>query len=50
MTDINELVIQPLIRFYKDSAHLVKKCTKPDHRGKFVAHEAIPLLFTFYFS
>lgn len=34
MTDINALVIEPLVQFYKDSSHLVKKCTKPDHKGK----------------
>jgi hypothetical protein len=33
MTDINSLVVEPLVRFYRDSSHLIKKCTKPDHRG-----------------
>lgn len=34
MADINELVIEPLKQFAKDSIHLVKKCTKPDRKGK----------------
>ena len=29
-SDINTQVIQPLIQFARDSASLVKKCTKPD--------------------
>ena len=32
----NEIAIQPLRQFYKDSMHLVKKCTKPD-RKEFMA-------------
>lgn len=28
----NEFAIQPLREFFKDSMHLVKKCTKPDRR------------------
>lgn len=34
MSDVNTLVIEPITRFYRDSAYLVKKCTKPDHKGK----------------
>lgn len=33
---IQELLIQPLQQFAKDSIHLVKKCTKPD-RKEFMA-------------
>ena len=32
----NEITIQPLKQFAKDSMYLVKKCTKPD-RKKFTA-------------
>eukprot|EP00981_Chlorochromonas_danica_P005373 scaffold1088_cov177-Ochromonas_danica.AAC.9 len=32
MSDIRALIVDPLVQFYKDSAHLVKKCTKPDHK------------------
>lgn len=28
----NEVLIQPLQQFAKDSIHLVKKCTKPDRK------------------
>jgi protein transport protein SEC61 subunit gamma and related proteins len=28
----NEAFIQPLKEFFKDSVHLVKKCTKPDRK------------------
>ena len=28
----NEVLIQPLQEFYRDSVHLVKKCTKPDRK------------------
>jgi len=28
----NEVAIQPLQEFFKDSMHLVKKCTKPDRK------------------
>lgn len=28
----NEVLIEPLRQFAKDSAHLVKKCTKPDRK------------------
>ena len=28
----NEVLIQPLQEFYRDSVHLVKKCTKPDKK------------------
>lgn len=28
----NEVLIQPLQQFFKDSIHLVKKCTKPDRK------------------
>ena len=34
MSDVNALVIQPLRQFAKNSTHLVKKCTKPDRKGK----------------
>lgn len=34
MSDVNTLVIEPLKQFVKDSTYLVKKCTKPDHKGK----------------
>ena len=34
MSDVNAHIIQPLKKFAKDSAHLVKKCTKPDRKGK----------------
>jgi len=33
MSDVNAHIIQPLKKFAKDSAHLVKKCTKPDRKG-----------------
>lgn len=29
---INEVLIEPLKQFAKDSVHLVKKCTKPDRK------------------
>ncbi|CAM9380358.1 unnamed protein product [Pylaiella littoralis] len=32
MSDVNELLIQPLQKFSKDSMHLIKKCTKPDRK------------------
>ena len=28
----NEVLIEPLRQFAKDSVHLVKKCTKPDRK------------------
>lgn len=34
MSDVNELLIAPLQKFSKDSMHLIKKCTKPDRKGK----------------
>lgn len=34
MSDVNELLIQPLQKFSKDSMHLIKKCTKPDRKGE----------------
>jgi len=34
MSDVNAHIIQPLKKFAKDSTHLVKKCTKPDRKGK----------------
>lgn len=42
MSDVNELLIQPLQRFSKDSMHLIKKCTKPDRKG---AGHALSVLF-----
>lgn len=33
MSDVNTLVFQPLQQFFKNSVHLVKKCTKPDRKG-----------------
>ncbi len=33
MSDVNSMIIEPLAKFYKDSSYLVKKCTKPDHKG-----------------
>lgn len=41
MSDVNSLVVEPLTKFVQDSAHLVKKCSKPDRRGKL---KPIPLL------
>lgn len=35
MSDVNTLVFQPLQQFFKNSVHLVKKCTKPDRKGAF---------------
>ncbi|GMI03778.1 hypothetical protein TrLO_g11001 [Triparma laevis f. longispina] len=32
MSDIQTFAIDPLIAFYKDCSHLVKKCTKPDKK------------------
>ncbi|GLE04543.1 hypothetical protein Poli38472_006023 [Pythium oligandrum] len=32
MSDVNTLVFQPLQQFFKNSVHLVKKCTKPDRK------------------
>lgn len=32
MSDVNAVIVQPLKQFYKDSVHLVKKCTKPDRK------------------
>lgn len=37
MSDVNELLIQPLQKFSKDSMHLIKKCTKPDRKGESLA-------------
>lgn len=34
MSDINSMIVDPLKRFAKDSAYLVKKCSKPDFKGK----------------
>jgi hypothetical protein len=34
MSDVNAFIIEPLTKFVKDSTYLVKKCTKPDHRGE----------------
>jgi hypothetical protein len=34
MSDVQTMVIEPLTKFVKDSTYLVKKCTKPDHKGK----------------
>jgi hypothetical protein len=33
MSDIHAMIIDPLKRFAKDSAYLVKKCSKPDFKG-----------------
>ena len=33
MSDVNALVVEPLTKFFKDSAYLIKKCTKPDRKG-----------------
>ena len=38
MSDVNTLLIEPLTKFVKDSAYLVKKCTKPDHKGTYLPH------------
>lgn len=40
MSDANTLVFQPLQQFFKNSVHLVKKCTKPDRKGAFLAPSA----------
>jgi len=29
-------VVEPLKQFSKDSIRLVKRCTKPDRKGKFI--------------
>jgi hypothetical protein len=34
MSDVNEIVVEPILQFFKDSAYLVKMCTKPDAKGK----------------
>ena len=34
MSDVNALVVEPLTKFFKDSAYLIKKCSKPDRKGK----------------
>lgn len=44
MSDVNAHIIQPLKKFAKDSAHLVKKCTKPDRKGACVLLCVRPLL------
>lgn len=31
--DVQESVVNPMVQFYKDSKHLVMKCTKPDRKG-----------------
>eukprot|EP00640_Fibrocapsa_japonica_P007951 CAMPEP_0113944508 /NCGR_PEP_ID=MMETSP1339-20121228/34467_1 /TAXON_ID=94617 /ORGANISM="Fibrocapsa japonica" /LENGTH=72 /DNA_ID=CAMNT_0000949735 /DNA_START=117 /DNA_END=335 /DNA_ORIENTATION=+ /assembly_acc=CAM_ASM_000762 len=31
-SDVNTVLIDPLKKFYKDSVHLVMKCTKPDRK------------------
>ena len=33
MSDVNTWIIEPFTKFCKDSSYLVKKCTKPDHKG-----------------
>jgi protein transport protein SEC61 subunit gamma-like protein len=43
MSDINTMVIQPLKEFAKSSVHLVKKCTKPDRKGKLLSSRALIL-------
>lgn len=45
MSDVNTLLIEPLTKFVKDSAYLVKKCTKPDHKG--ISTHSLPHLSTF---
>lgn len=40
MTDVNEMIVEPLVKFIKDSSYLVKKCTKPDHKGMFSSQNA----------
>ena len=30
---VEEYIIEPVKQFFKDSTYLVKKCTKPDHKG-----------------
>lgn len=42
MSDVNSLIIDPLKQFVKDSAHLVKRCTKPDKNGNTLS---LPTLF-----
>jgi hypothetical protein len=41
MSDINAVVIEPLQKFARDSAYLVKKCTKPDRQGAFSLSSAV---------
>jgi protein transport protein SEC61 subunit gamma-like protein len=36
----NEVLIEPLRQFAKDSMHLVKKCTKPDRKEFFALIKA----------
>jgi protein transport protein SEC61 subunit gamma-like protein len=59
MSDINAVIIEPLQKFARDSAYLVKKCTKPDRHGKKVnqcwnafscSDESLPLYFTIEFA
>lgn len=53
MSDVNAHIIQPLKKFAKDSTHLVKKCTKPDRKGKPPPPQLLPFLpisFSFFFT
>ena len=50
MSDINSVIIEPLKQFYKESAYLVQRCTKPDRKGAYMHELLIPtclLLFIF---
>jgi len=44
MSDVNAMLIEPLTKFVKDSAYLVKKCTKPDLKGAFCRKNTLPLV------
>jgi len=42
----NEVLIEPLRQFAKDSIHLVKKCTKPDRKEFTVIAKAVGIGFS----
>ena len=40
MSDPNEMIVQPLKKFYKESLNLVRKCRKPDRKGTYTTPAA----------
>lgn len=44
--DLGDVVVKPVKDFAKNSARLVKRCTKPDRKGVWQQVARFPALFT----